>query len=127
MGYETRFKLTYDAKGKYLPQCKHEISAKSKYCPECGLEIRQVPLEKLVEDAIQKNDNLAYSINQQSKWYNWEKHMREFSKKFPTICFKLHGEGEESGDIWDAYFLNGKCQVKKAKIIIDECDPTAWK
>lgn len=35
------------------------------------------------------------------KWYNWEKDIQTLAKKFPNITFILHGDGEESGDIWE--------------------------
>ncbi len=127
MGYETRFELTYDAQGQSRPQCEHTIPAKSKFCPECGAQVRQVPLSELIDAAIQDDDNLRHATTEACKWYEWEADMKALSLKFPSVCFKLHGEGEEPGDIWDAYFLKGKSQVKKAKIIIDECDPKAWK
>jgi len=46
----------------------------------------------------------------------------------PSISmFTLHGEGEENEDIWDKYFLNGKCQVAKAEWTIPPFDPAKLK
>ncbi len=50
------------------------------------------------------------------KWYSHEKDVAEFSKLFPDVLFELEGEGEDSGDIWKKYFLNGKVQVCNAKV-----------
>lgn len=51
------------------------------------------------------------------KWYDWEDDMRRTSARFPNILFTLHGEGEETGDLWRAYFLNGKRQKCKAELV----------
>ncbi len=53
--------------------------------------------------------------------------MIAMSLAFPHVLFKLHGEGEENDDIWDAYFLDGKSQKHKAKVMIDDVDPNGWK
>lgn len=60
------------------------------------------------------------------KWYEWKEDMIAMSRMFPGVLFKMHGEGEENGDMWDAYFLDGKVQVHKARIVIDPLDPHAW-
>lgn len=56
------------------------------------------------------------------KWYDWKRDLLEMSKKYPFVIFLLTGEGEENGDMWKAYFLNGKCQVANAIITYDEFD-----
>lgn len=61
-------------------------------------------------------------VMESCKWYSWEKDMRDFSKRYPHLLFRLHGDGEETGDIWDAYFKAGKCQKAKAEIKIAEFD-----
>lgn len=78
-------------------------------------------------------DGFAFDINQiadyevfsnRCKWYEHEQHMREYSKQHPKLVFQLHGEGEESGDIWQKWFVNGKMQTCHAKIVFDKFDPT---
>jgi hypothetical protein len=56
------------------------------------------------------------------KWYDHEEEMRTFSMKYPTVVFLLEGDGEESGDVWRKYFMNGKCQIAQAKLVFDQFD-----
>ena len=56
------------------------------------------------------------------KWYNWKHDMIALSKRFPNILFALHGEGEENGDLWNAYFKNGKVQICEAIITYEPFD-----
>ena len=63
-----------------------------------------------------------YPFNDSTKWYDFEKDMRQVSKKHPSVLLKISGEGEENGDLWEAYFLNGKMQMCKAKIEYDNFD-----
>ncbi len=57
------------------------------------------------------------------KWYSWDDDVKNFSKLFPKVLFELRGEGEEAGDIWRAYFQNGKCQISKVTMTFDPYDP----
>lgn len=56
------------------------------------------------------------------KWYDWEADTREFSKNNPSYIFFLSGVGEETGDMWRAYFFNGKAQIVGARIEYDPFD-----
>lgn len=92
MGYYTRFDLE-------IPECessvdghKKAISELTSYGPHFGC----------FDDSI--------------KWYDYEEDMRKYSKQHPETLFKLIGEGEETGDLWHAYFKNGKMQMCKAVI-----------
>jgi len=58
------------------------------------------------------------------KWHDCIKDMLEYSKKHPKTLFCITGEGEESGDLWKHYYLNGKMQNCEAKIVYDEFDET---
>lgn len=58
-----------------------------------------------------------------AKWYDWEGDMITMSKTFPEVLFELHGVGDDSEDLWFAYFYQGKVQHCPAKIIYDDFDP----
>lgn len=85
---------------------------------------------EIIEELRSLNEEAEYSLESDgrpsgndSRWYDHEKDLIEFSKKHPDHLFTLSGEGEEAGDIWTKYFLNGKMQVSKAEIRIEEFDP----
>jgi hypothetical protein len=48
------------------------------------------------------------------KWYDHDEDCAQMSKQFPGVVFKLHGEGEEQGDMWEAYYKDGLCQICRA-------------
>ena len=58
-----------------------------------------------------------------SSWPDFEQDMREISKAFPGQLFTVYGEGEDSTDIWNAYFLDGKYQSCPAEIVFPPYDP----
>lgn len=95
-------------------------------------ELTATPDNDEIWDAVKTNKNINYAVGDQGnsgeecKWYDNEKDMVEFSKKFPDITFCLHGEGEETGDIWNKYFRNGKKQICKAEIIIPPMLESNW-
>lgn len=58
------------------------------------------------------------------KWYDHHEDMIEYSKLHPKTLFKLEGIGEEYGDMWHEYFLNGKSQFVEVKFVFDGYDPS---
>lgn len=52
-----------------------------------------------------------------AKWYDNEKDMKGLSAMHPDILFTVYGNGEESDDMWVAYYLNGVGKSAKAKIV----------
>ena len=56
------------------------------------------------------------------KWYDWENDMAAYSKAFPSVQFNVRREGEDTGDIAAATFLNGKSHHRKAEIVIPVFD-----
>ncbi len=101
MGYYTDFKV----------ELIHE--------DETEKELALGELMKDMGDGYQFNEDGWMS---ECKWYDHESHMRIVSKQFPKVLFKLHGEGEEAGDLWDKYFLDGKMQKCRAEIVYPPFD-----
>lgn len=130
MGYTTRFKLDWkvDKDSPVVPNCKHEHKPTDKFCSDCGKPVGFQEPDDLIGEFIEKNQEKYYGIDpngessESCKWYEHETDMREMSKQFPNILFTMKGEGEESGDIWRRYYLNGKCQVVQAKLVFDDFD-----
>jgi len=48
-------------------------------------------------------------------WYTEEKNMKEFSTYFPEYVFVIDGDGEESGDVWQTAYHNGKENTEYVK------------
>ena len=48
-------------------------------------------------------DSWGGSIWANAKWYDHMDDMFVLSKKFPSVLFQLHGNGEEDDDLWNDY------------------------
>ena len=96
MGYETKYKL----------ECKQDliILLRAKFP---SAEYALTP---------------SGETNEPSKWYEYEKDLKAFSKEHPKEIFKLSGYGEEAEDIWRQYFRNGKTFRTKANITFEPFD-----
>jgi hypothetical protein len=115
MGYRTYHSLTvYDNKLTYLDK-------------------ETVEHEMLISKFVNKYDGLDeeesnFSIfEQEEKWYDHEKNMKEYSLLYPDLIFKIHGDGEENEDFWDEYFKNGKCQFCPSYMFYDDYDESKLK
>ena len=106
MGYRTYYNLKWEAtKGN-----KNKLQIKA-------------DLDKAVADYIENDhrmrcddSELWYAIDTDGnsrgdvKWYDHDQEMCIMSECIPNTLFTLSGEGEEQGDLWRAYYLNGKYQ-----------------
>lgn len=101
MGYYTDFKLT------------------TKPAAEISLDL----LETITNYSWESYGGGEYTPGDSIKWYEWTENMKELSLVFPDTLFILEGEGEESGDLWKAYFKNGKSQEIRAEVVFEEFDP----
>lgn len=131
MGYYTHFNLETKALGGPIefPQCEHTTVESADFCHVCGVPIGAVSIKERIEAEIGANEYMDYAFNvgERVKWYSHEPDMRELSLSFPAVLFTLSGKGEEGGDLWRKYFLNGKCQVAKARIEYDGFIPEKLK
>jgi len=94
MGYYTVYGLEIVKGGKKNINYEQEISELSGYEDEC--------------------------FGEPIKWYNYDKDMTEYSLKHPDVLFKITGKGEDAGDLWYHYFMNGKSQHIQAKITFEK-------
>jgi hypothetical protein len=85
MGYYTYFTLSYYAS----PEDTQALNDFEPDENEFNLD------SDLIKQLIKDNGDNDW------KWYDWEKDMEALARKFPNITFVLHGDGEESDDIWE--------------------------
>lgn len=109
MGYHTKFNL------------------KIANCPSTYIE------EEIISELRDINECAKYAIDEfgdteeESKWYDHEQDLKEFSLQYPEFIFVLEGIGEAHDDMWIKYFKNGKCQVCDAIITFDPFDESELK
>lgn len=117
MGYYTRYDL--------------EVEEQTVMKPVEGVDANGMPATIFVKETYdverfkrELSDIAGYKhiFGDDVTWYDHEKDMRGYSRKYPEVVFKLIGKGEESGDLWIKYFKNGKMQSCKARIVYDPFD-----
>ena len=116
MGYYTRYKLTVtnESSPEYRQLVEFLEIVKENKDDEETLDGMSIPVGYVYDFWL--------GDSEECKWYDHEDDMKVFSRKFPTLLFKLEGKGEESGDMWVKYFRDGKMQVCEAKITFDDYD-----
>ena len=120
MGYYTRHDLSVmNNKGKYTISQIVSYMEK-KYTQNDWFYPFEYQLVELLFD--EERANFTLEEDDMSKWYEHDEEMRELSKQFPEIVFRLHGIGEENGDEWYCYYKNGKKQICPAIITFDDYD-----
>jgi hypothetical protein len=145
MGYSTGYKLKVEALDKEKKTDKVTIDSLIEQISNASSVDKEQLLAKLealknggkvvvtaahiIEKFRDKYEYASYALrkdgstNEPCKWYEHDDELKEFSKNYPNWLFTLEGKGEEAGDLWKKYFVNGKMQEAQAKIIFDEFDP----
>lgn len=82
-------------------------------------EMNYVDDDRKIHQEIQTEFDVIFG--EESKWYDYEENMKEFSKKYPDLIFTIHGNGEGNNDIWREYFLNGESQHTEAQLVFEPC------
>lgn len=118
MGYYTMFRLT-------TKRNKYKLMDIVAYMQEQYEDSDKFyPFADEFSDYLRDDSLIGFELgfSDMVKWYEHDEDMRELSKRFPETVFCLHGEGEESGDLWRTYYKNGKAQECNAKIVYDDYD-----
>lgn len=69
---------------------------------------------------------IAFGPYDTARWYAHEKDMLALSEAFPDLVFELHGEGENTGDLWNEYFCNGENEYCPVQILYPEPQKIKW-
>lgn len=93
MGYYTDYSLKIEIPGK---KNKHDIIIND--------------LDTITEYSWEEVGDKTYSPGDSIKWYDHDSDLKTMSKmpRYKDAIFTLDGDGEESGDIWRAFYKNGK-------------------
>lgn len=111
MGYYTNYKMiVLDENGRDTD------SAENPVFEDKDLYGSEVSVQQIIEGDLDA-----------CKWYDHDKDMIEYSKRFPDFVFILDGEGEESGDIWRKFYKNGKSYEWKLEYALPDFDPNNLK
>ena len=130
MGYYTYYSCKWIEMGqpKYYGSCLHDERIGQNFCPVCGVKVQKFSLNWAIAKHIEDDNGETYGFDTSGnaqdscKWYRHEDDMRQMSILFPDVLFVLRGEGEESGDLWIKYFLNGKTQSEPVEITFPKFD-----
>lgn len=90
MGYYTDFKVETSCDDDNF---KNEIYAR---------------LDAISEYEFEWSVGDKYACLFDSKWYTSDADMKQLSSEYPDILFTVYGDGEDSGDLWVAYYKTGK-------------------
>ena len=82
--------------------------------------LRTTPHNQKAEDRLVELSGYAHLFGDECEWYGHENHLKVVAKEFPHTMFALHGEGEESGDVWTIWVMNDVLQKGKASMEIPE-------
>ena len=122
MGYYSAFKIT-------AQQC--EVNPDNSSYVNEGIP---TDILKNIEDEIDQFDGFGYRQGDvesgrysYAKWEEFETDMCLLSRKFPNILFCLDVAGEDSRDLWKAYFINEMVQYCPAVITFDDFTPCKLK
>lgn len=74
--------------------------------------------------AQSSRDESTFHAEGSYKFYEWESVFKELSEKVSGL-FEVRGDGEEAGDLWRAYFLEGRTYTQEP--VFPEFDPDKLK
>ena len=67
-------------------------------------------------------DDVWCGKGSQLTWHDHQKDMVRLSAAFPDVLFTLWGCGQEADDNWKEYYLHGKCQVARGRVVYPDFD-----
>jgi len=125
MGYSTTYTLKWEATAAWRAPalCEHVSQPGASFCSTCGRPTGVRALDDVVAAHIAASEEMSYVLekdgrsSESGKWYEAEEDLKAMSLEIRGVIFHLAGEGEEPGDLWDAFALDGQVEKHKAKIV----------
>lgn len=74
---------------------------------EDGPEEEFAKMLKDIDDILGCGDMSAFEAVY-AKWYSMGEDMDRLSRKYPDITVRIYGDGEESDDLWQTFWHNGR-------------------
>ena len=100
------------------------------YYSSFQLEFNHPDAEDIIADLRNNNMDAHKALQvdgntlEPTKWYDMDKDMKEFSKKYPEVLFEMERHGESGGDDQcNYYFRNGKKQECWVELKFPDFDP----
>jgi hypothetical protein len=116
MGYHTQFRV------ELRPLTDQELDGHTSLLPLQAPRADYIEaLHAALGEEIFDRDGWSSS---ELKWYQWEEDMIAASAKLPGVLITLTGLGEDGGDIWKAYFLDGMAQSERPLLVFPVFDRT---
>ena len=118
MGYYTYYSLSYNIPDSCDPEIEEKIN--KRFVEILEPDMTEEDRARYYADKEGRFYNaIDIALQEEMKWYESDADMRQLSNEFPEVEFTLDGEGEESGDIWRAYYKGGKSQYTDAHVSFD--------
>lgn len=96
------------------------------YYTQFSLDIIEGYEDSIIPSFRDRYESAEYALdeegcyNHESKWFNYEDELKEFSLDYPNCLFLLEGIGESGVDFWRLYVKNGKSFFTEAEIVFEE-------
>lgn len=114
MGYDTYYKIRV-----------HGLSEAAAVKALCSLEEFSCERGQFLAEAADKTVSgfgvtvaaepewagLESLLEDHNRWYDSKEDLTALSESCPGVTFELHGDGEETGDLWVAYFRDGVMEL----------------
>jgi len=95
------------------------------YYTRYSIDIETLQMPSVDEVALILQEKTGYSVeyfrealtkgigySEEIKWYSVVDDMKDISRAYPNVMFRVEGRGENIGDEWVRYFVNGKVQLE---------------
>lgn len=100
------------------------------YYSNFRLKVNHPDAEDIIADLRDNNEDAHKALQdngdtqEPTKWYEWIRDIKKFSKKYPDVLFEMFREGESGGDDQCIYYIqNDRMQECWVELKFPDFDP----